>query len=76
MEVTVNKTFVMVSDIIKATNKKENPSSIAERHDSSIAVGRMPKDFEPPDLPFTRMSKLSMFNKMIKKKEVYDYMVS
>lgn len=74
MEVTINKIFVMVGDVIKQTNKNlrlKNDSS-----NNAASKAEIPKNFAVPEFPLDRVNKLAIFNKMIKSKEIYDFMVS
>lgn len=75
IEVTVNKVFVMVGDLIKHANKSQ-PSRNERRLNSPSFDRRIPKRFVEPEFPIYSVSKLAVFSKMIKKKEIYDFMVS
>lgn len=65
----------MVGDIIKHSNKNmrsrnENRATLAQ------IEKRIPNGFTEPDLPIGNVKSLYVLNKMLKKKDIYSFMVS
>ncbi|XP_037033400.1 uncharacterized protein LOC119072317 [Bradysia coprophila] len=72
MEVTINKIFVMVGDIVKHSNKE-----IRSRNEKRTepTANRIPNGFKEPDLPLDDVKSIYLFNKMLKKKEIHSYLL-
>lgn len=73
IEVTLNKTFVMLGDLTNAINTR---MSLVGNSNSLCKEDKLPRGFHMPRLPIDRLKELTIINRDLKNEEFFNILVS